>query len=99
MDRPDDELPRAKALMPVDVREAHEHCNVNRAAVEASTVCGCFYCCAIFSPAEIDEWIVEGSGRQTAQCPRCGIDSVIPDRSGYPITKEFLATMNSYWFT
>jgi hypothetical protein len=34
----------------------------------------------------------------TARCPRCGIDSVIGSASGYPITREFLQTMKSYWF-
>ena len=35
---------------------------------------------------------------QTAICPFCGIDSVIGDRSGVPITKEFLSGMNQVWF-
>jgi hypothetical protein len=94
----DGEHERWRAQLPADVREAHKHCNLNRAAVEASTWCGCFYCYAIFSPTEICEWIDQDSGSQTALCPRCGIDSVLADQSGYPITKEFMATMYSYWF-
>jgi hypothetical protein len=35
---------------------------------------------------------------QTAICPRCGIDSVIGDESGYPVTREFLAAMKAHWF-
>jgi len=65
----------------------------------ASLVCGCFYCCAVFPPGGIDEWVDEQDGEgQTALCPRCGIDSVIGDRAGFPITPEFLGRMNEYWF-
>ncbi|CAN5360026.1 hypothetical protein BH11ACT6_BH11ACT6_02580 [soil metagenome] len=86
------------AQLPADVRDAHVHCNLNRAALEQSTICGCFYCCRVYSPEAIDEWVDELSGGQTALCPGCGIDSVIADRSGYPITEEFIQKMNSYWF-
>lgn len=61
----------------------------------ASRLCGCFYCGAIFPPSEIMDWGDEG---RTALCARCGIDSVIGDRSGFPITSEFLGQMNHYWF-
>jgi len=35
----------------------------------------------------------------TAMCPYCGIDAVIGERSGIPITKQFLKGMREYWFT
>jgi hypothetical protein len=61
---------------------------------------GCFNCLAIFRPAEISEWWDDEYGApQTPVCPNCGIDSVIGDKSGYPITKEFLGKMNKYWFS
>jgi hypothetical protein len=31
-------------------------------------------------------------------CARCGIDSVIANASGYPITTEFLKKMHDHWF-
>ncbi len=34
----------------------------------------------------------------TALCPYCGIDSVLGDNEGFPITQEFLRTMNNEWF-
>jgi hypothetical protein len=50
----------------------------------------------MFPPTEIKEWCDDGN---TAICPRCGIDSVIGDASGFPITSpDFLARMNHYWF-
>ena len=51
----------------------------------------------IFTPQEITDWIEDKSGI-TALCPSCGIDSVIGESSGFPITEEFMREMNSYWF-
>lgn len=85
---------------PADVQAAHTHSSRHRAAVMLSTLCGCFYCCSSFPPTEIREWVDadEAGDGQTALCPRCGIDSVIGDRSGFPVSAEFLATMKAHWF-
>lgn len=58
--------------------------------------CGCFYCLKIFDPSEIEEWIEDEA--LTALCPHCGIDSVISESAGYPLTQEFLEKMRRYWF-
>jgi len=66
----------------------------------SSSWCGCFYCGSIFEPGAITEWIdddASGEG-QTALCPRCGIDSVIGDASGFEISRAFMTRMKSYWF-
>ncbi len=89
-----------------EVLDAHEHCNRNRDEVCRSGVCGCFYCCNTFAPEEISTWIgpppdataLLAELAHTALCPRCGVDSVLGDSSGYPITSEFLARMRAYWF-
>ena len=78
-----------------DVEAAHAHCNQNRSELQQSTLCGCFHCLAIYRPTEIHEWVDEG---RCALCPGCGIDSVLGDRSGYPITPEFLRAMEVRWF-
>jgi hypothetical protein len=71
----------------------------NRDELLLSERCGCFYCGAIFSPEEVEEWVDEEEGiGQTALCPRCGIDAVIGSKSGYPITIEFLGLMRAHWF-
>ncbi len=36
---------------------AHKHCMENRSEVEASVLCGCFYCMSIYPPSEIVDWI------------------------------------------
>ena len=78
------------------VVDAHDRCANHRIEMEASEIAGCFYCCETYSPSEIDEWI---DGGTTAMCPRCGIDSVIGDASGFPIgDKAFLSKMNGLWF-
>ena len=41
--------------------------------------CGCFHCQAVFSADGIRDWIDDG---QTALCPRCGVDAVLPDVTG-----------------
>jgi NAD-dependent SIR2 family protein deacetylase len=74
---------------------AHKHCVLHRAEVEASTLCGCFYCFATFTPTEVSRWTDDG---QTALCPKCDIDSVIGSASGFPITHEFLTRMHEHWF-
>ena len=86
--------------LPEAIRQAHTHSIRHRQELLASAVCGCFYCQAIYSPAEITAWTDEDKDGQglTALCARCGIDSVIGDRSGFPITDAFLGEMRRYWF-
>lgn len=71
-----------------DYIEAHKYSDNHKKQLRKDKKCGCFYCLTIFSPMEIKEWVEDISG--TAICPYCGIDSVIGESSGYPITKEFL---------
>ena len=75
--------------------EAHVHCTRNRELLEKDSVCGCFHCLRIFDPAEIQKWIDNG---QTAMCPHCGVDSVIGESAGYPLTEAFLKGMRTRWF-
>ena len=79
------------------VFDAHTHTLSNKEELKNSTGCGCFYCLRIFFPQEITEWIPDKGG-ETALCPYCGVDSVMGDSSGYPVTEEFLSKMKAYWF-
>lgn len=97
-------------LNETDLIQAHRFCRNNRDMLKSDKVCGCFYCVSIFSPSEINRWIPEKrpavTGKYdkwiyegyTAFCPYCGIDSVIGESSGYPITKNFLERMQKRWF-
>lgn len=79
-----------------DYIKAHEFSSNHKEIILQDEKCGCFYCLSIFSPHEIRDWVKDTSG--TAICPHCGIDSVIGESSGFPITKEFLEKMKSHWF-
>ena len=87
-----------------DLEGIHKHSSRHRGRVEQSDVCGCFYCLAFFTPSEIVDWIdvTEGADDEagvTALCPRCGIDSVLPDNvPGAPLSPELLAAMQRHWF-
>lgn len=89
--------------MKIDLNKVHSECGWHEDAILKSKVCGCFYCLSIFTPGEIEEWIEEpedcprGPGK-TAICPRCGIDSVLPDTIEHEITKEFLEIMQKEFF-
>ena len=93
---PDENLVNGERFTRQDVIDAHAFSINNEEALMKESKCGCFYCLEIFSPKEISEWVEDASG--TAVCPFCGIDSVIGESSGYPITKEFLEAMKKYWF-
>lgn len=85
-----------------DFIEAHKFSNNNMPALKKDTLCGCFYCIKIFNPIEISEWIISKSNNcdklGTAKCPYCGMDSIISESSGYPITDSFLTKMKDHWF-
>jgi predicted nucleotidyltransferase len=78
-----------------DFNAAHRCSIRHREQIVASERCGCFCCCSIFAPAEIDEWVDEG---QTAMCPHCGADAVIGSASRYPISIGSLRLMESRHF-
>lgn len=78
------------------LRDAHEKSARHKDELLKSALCGCFYCCNTFEPSEITEWI-EDMGRETAICPKCGIDSVLGDE--FPVQDHvFLKSMKKIWF-
>jgi len=82
--------------MIADYIEAHKFSSNHRDVLLKDGTCGCFYCLKIFNPNEINFWIEDIGG--TAVCPYCGIDSIIGESSGYPITIDFLEKMHKHWF-
>lgn len=76
----------------------HSLCNYNE--IQKSVNCGCYYCQSIFKADEIqpDEDIMPDVGGYTVICPYCGIDAVIGDQSGFPITAEFLTALHDLYF-
>lgn len=78
-----------------DVLAAQRYASDNRKAIGKSSICGCFSCLNTFGPGEIKEWV---DNNRTALCPKCRIDMVLGDFSGYPLTPEFLGAMKQHWF-
>lgn len=74
-------------------RDAHEWASLHRDDVAESEICGCFECLSLFGPHEIKQWIDLG---RTALCPRCGVDTVIPDSCGF-LSATLLELMNEIW--
>ncbi len=83
------------------LQEAHKHSASHRDEIIKSEKCGCFYCEKVFPSTDIREWIDEDDGGigQTALCPECGVDSVLGDKSGFPLTADFLSEMHELWFS
>jgi hypothetical protein len=82
----------------------HKFCTANRPLLEQSSSAGCFCCGAAFEPSEISTWVPEydavtgePSG-ETASCPRCGRDAVLPSAAPVAMSPHLLAAMQAYWF-
>jgi len=76
--------------------EAHKYSSRHKKLVEESSICSCFYCLTIYPTGDIKEWV---PNEDTAICPHCGIDSVLPSNSGLPVTEpDFLRQMHKHWF-
>ena len=69
----------------------------HRGELGQSKKCGCYHCVSIFPPSEIKEWRGDGP-HERALCPKCGVDSVIGDASGYPVEDRFLRAMRKTSF-
>mgnify|MGYP000844257115 FL=1 len=68
----------------------------NRDTIATATLCACYACGEDFLPSAVYEWT---DSDRTALCPYCGVDAVIPDISGLPLTVDFLARCAVYWFS
>lgn len=80
--------------IPEPYRSAHRESFRSREQLLASRWVGCFYCCMIFGPKSILEWV---HGGKTALCPVCWVDSVLP-LTAEQFDSEFLLEMRKYWF-
>jgi hypothetical protein len=79
----------------LNVKYPHQFCARNKKFLLKSSECGCFYCVKIFNPNLIEEWI---DGEESALCPFCGINSVIPEHENYELNEKLLIQMRKYRF-
>lgn len=78
----------------MDLETEHSNSFKNRVSVLKAEDCACYYCVSFFRPVEVVAWWdndTSGIG-QTAVCPLCGMDSVLPVRPG--IDQKFLERMH-----
>lgn len=74
----------------------HALSSQHRTRVEASVRCGCFHCKKFFTPDTIRRWT---DGGQTAMCPVCRVDAVLPESGlNKPLTQEILDSMHQVYF-
>ena len=66
----------------------------NRGALLDSRQCGCFFCLKLYDPSLITAWLNE----ETARCPYCNMDAVIPESYDYELDESLLLAMKEYWF-
>lgn len=81
--------------------KAHDLSHNHKSMLMKRQKCGCFYCLSVFDSSKIENWLEHPNPcdcKGTALCPECGIDSVIGESSGFPITEEFLKAMRAKWF-
>ena len=80
-----------------DLIKAHKYVNHNKALLEQSKFAGCMYCKQIFAASEVTDFL-GGDEEDTAECPKCGIDSVLPDKAGFPVEESTLLALHNKWF-
>lgn len=66
----------------------------NRTKLINTGKCLCFYCGKRYDVSKVKDWIHDDK-EDTALCPHCGIDSVIPDNN---ITDEIVNELYEYYF-
>lgn len=79
------------------LHDIHTNSIYNKEDLQNVNKCGCFYCLKIYDPKEIKEWLSENNGKETALCPYCYIDSVIPESDEYELSEQLLKEMYDYW--
>lgn len=79
----------------MDIRHTAKFAMHNRKDIERAQICGCFHCMKIFASSEVKEWT---DNEDTALCPHCSVDAVLPELLDYKLSEEILKKLNTYWF-
>jgi uncharacterized paraquat-inducible protein A len=77
------------------LKQIHKYASDNREILSKSRLCHCFGCESKFKFTSIKKWIHKDN---TAVCPRCGIDAVVPAEVSIKLTRNILVKMNEYFF-
>lgn len=74
------------------IEEATSMAWKNKSKIKEGMICSCYYCLSKYDGSEIAEYV---DNEQTAVCPKCSIDSVIPE----DVDEEILMEINKRWFS
>jgi hypothetical protein len=91
-------------LTSTDLEAIQHYCSCHKPLLLDSSHAGCIRCGSTFSPDEIHDWIDESDGKrghsrgETAVCPRCGVDAVLPSAAPVAMDAHLLSALQSYWF-
>lgn len=84
------------------IAQAHKATIFNELDIIASKICTCCYCGYQFNAnaeQNLEWWDIDDPKGKTLVCPKCGIDVVIGDASGFPVTdKDFILECSANWF-
>lgn len=81
------------------LKKLHKYCRFNRDLIEKSNKCYCFYCKSTLDAKDLLKPTVQYiNGGKSAICPKCGIDSILPDAIDEKITKEIIDDMYERFF-
>lgn len=73
-----------------ELEKAHKHSFKNKDEVAKSIKCVCFHCFRTFPPKEIETYLGENDGKETALCPYCMCDTIIGDASGITLSDDLI---------
>lgn len=77
------------------LEKIHDYSSKNKDLIEKSDKCYCFSCKKVMNSNEVTRYLAI---ENTALCPYCGIDAIIPDYIDEEINNELIEHMNKYWF-
>lgn len=75
----------------MEIERVHLLSSNNREAIQAGTHVSCYYCKKVSPASDVARWTDNGN---TALCPKCEIDAVIPGEFDAPT----LEALNLRWF-
>lgn len=84
------------------IKQAHKATIFHEKGIFASSVCTCFYCGYQFDPhneKDLEWWDETNPKGKTLVCPMYGIDCIVGDASGFPVTDtDFIMICSEVWF-
>lgn len=80
----------------------YSYCYENKKLLKRYKACTCLYCGHTFSYINIKNWVID-KFNDTAICPFCGIDAVVPSEvhnnvDNYKLTKELQQKIKELYF-